>query len=47
MCIGGNNDDERTDSGWRWIGGIIYGAIVGSSRVGWIISNAVESDGAR
>jgi len=46
MCIGGNDDDERTDSGRRLIGGIINGLIIGSSGMGWIIGNAAGSEWA-
>jgi len=46
MCIGGNDDDERTDSGWRLVGGIINGAIISGPGMGRIIGNAAGSEWA-
>ena len=44
MCIVGNkNSDERLNSGWRRVGGVINGAIIGSSWMGWIICGAAGS----
>lgn len=47
MGIGHNDYDERIDSRWRSVGGIIYGAIIGSSGMGWIIGNTAGSERAR